>query len=155
MANANQFPFAFDADKMRDMFKMPELDKMFEQMQVPNFDMDAMVKAQQKNFQALVEANQAAMSGYQEIYRRQTALVEKQMAKAKDQISELQSQPMSAEGSSKNLEDLKATLDQLSSDLQEMSEMAQKANTQALDIVRTRFEESLQEFKSAADKAAR
>jgi len=154
MTNTSQFPFAFDADKMRDMFKMPEFDKMFEQMQMPQFDMDSLIKAQQKNIQALIEANKAAMGGYQEIYRRQVALVEEHMAKAKDQIAELQNQPMSAESSSKQVESLKATLDKLSGDLKEMTEMAQEANAQAFGIVKARFEEGLEEFKTAANKMA-
>ena len=155
MTNSTQFPFVFDAEKMRDMFKMPEFDKMFDQMngmQMPQFDFDALIKAQQKNVQALVEANKTAMAGYQEIYRRQVALVEEQIARAKDQVAEMQHQPMSAESGSKAMEDLKGTLDKMSVDLREMTEMAQKANTEAFEIVKSRFEEGLAEFKQAADK---
>jgi phasin family protein len=155
MTSTSQFPFVFDAEKMKDMFKMPEFDKMFDQMQMPQFDMDALIKAQQKNVQALVEANKAAMSGYQEIYRRQVALAEEHMAKAKDQIAELQSQPMSAEASSKQLESVKETLDKLSNELREMADMAQAANTEAFGIVKSRFEEGLEEFKSAAGQMAK
>jgi phasin family protein len=155
MTSTSQFPFVFDAEKMKDMFKMPEFDKMFDQMQMPQFDMDALIKAQQKNVQALVEANKAAMSGYQEIYRRQVALAEEHMAKAKDQIAELQSQPMSAEASSKQLESVKETLDKLSGELREMADMAQAANTEAFGIVKSRFEEGLEEFKSAAGQMAK
>jgi phasin family protein len=152
MTDSTQFPFVFDAEKMRDMFKMPEFDKMFDPTQIPQFDFDAMVQAQQKNVQALVEANKTAMSGYQEIYQRQVALVEEHIARAKDQIAELQHQPMSAESSSKAAEELKGSLDKVSTDLREMAEMAQKANTEAFEIVKSRFEEGLSEFKQAAEK---
>ena len=150
MTSNSQFPFVFDAEKMRDMFKMPEFDKMFEQM--PHFDFDVLMKAQQKNVQALIEANKTAMAGYQEIYRRQVALVEEHIARAKDQIAEMQNQPMSAESGSKAMEELKETLDKVTGDLRELAELAQKANTEAFDIVKARFEEGLAEFKSAADK---
>lgn len=156
MSQNTQFPFVFDTEKMREMFKMPEFDKMFEQMnpmQMPQMDLDALMKAQQKNVQALVDANKTAMTGYQEIYRRQVALAEEHIARAKDQLGELQNQPMSAESSSKAVEDVKATLDRVSTDLRELTELAQKANTDAFEIVKGRFEEGLAEFKQAAEKA--
>lgn len=154
MSDKTQFPFIFDAEKMGEMFKMPEFDKMFEHMQMPmaQFDMDAMIKAQQKNVQAFVEANKAAMAGYQEIYRRQVALVEEQMAKAKDQIGDLQSQPLSAEASSKSMEGLKETLDRLMAEVREMAEMAQQTNAEAFGIVKARFDEGIAEMKAAAEK---
>lgn len=152
--STTQFPFAFDAEKMKDMFKMPEMDKMFEGMQMPHFDMDGMMQAQQKNIAALVEANKVAMAGYQEIYKRQVSLVEEILAKAKDQLSELQSQPMSTDQATRNAEVLKSSFDKMLADVKELTEMAQEANTEAFNIVKSRFEEALGEYKNAAEKIA-
>ena len=151
--NTNQFPFVFDAEKMKEMFKMPELNKMFDGTKMPAFDMDSVVAAQQKNMTALVEANKAAMAGYQELYQRQVALVQDSLAKTRDQFAELQAQPMTAEQTGKNLESVKAAFDKAMTDVNELAELAQKANTEAFNIIKTRFEESFAEFKSAADKA--
>lgn len=151
--NPNQFPFVFDAEKMKDMFKMPELGKMFDGAKVPAFDMDSVVAAQQKNVTALVEANKAAMAGYQELYKRQVALVQDSLAKTRDQFAELQAQPMTAEQSAKNLESVKTAFDKAMNDVNELADLAQKANTEAFNIIKARFEESFAEFKSAADKA--
>lgn len=146
------FPFVFDAEKMKDLFKMPEFDKMFEPARIPGFDMDAMIAAHQKNVSALVEANKAMMSGYQELYKRQVALVEEGIAKAKDQILDMQSQPMSAEHMGKNVEALKASFDKISADVRELTELAQQANAQAFEIIKGRFEEAVSEFRTAAEK---
>lgn len=155
MTNSTQFPFMLDAEKMKDMFKMPELDKMFEPMKMPHLDMESMIAAQQKNIQALVEANKAAMTGYQELYKHQVAMIEESMAKAKDQLGEMQGQPMSPDQMSRNMENLKGELDKVSDELKKMAEMAQKANTDAFNIVKSRFEEGLEEFKTAAEKMSR
>jgi len=153
--NSNaQFPFVFDAEKMQEMFKMPEFDKMFDMGKMPGVDMQAMVDAQQKNVAALVEANKAAMAGYQELYKRQVALVQESFAKAKDQLQELQAQPMTADQASKNMEAMKSAMDKAMTDLNELTELAQQANTQAFNIIKDRFEESLAEFKAAAEKAS-
>jgi phasin family protein len=150
----NQYPFAFDAEKMKDMFKMPEFDKMFEQVKMPGFDVEAMISAQQKNMHAMIEANKVAMAGYQDLYKRQVALVEESLAQAKDQMSELQSQPMSAEQASKNMELMKSAVEKASNDVKELSEMAQKANTEAFNIIKGRFEEVVAEFKAGVEKVA-
>lgn len=152
MTTNQQFPFVFDAEKMKEMFAMPDMEKMFEGMKMPNVDMEAMMQAQQKNMAALVEANKVAMAGYQEIYKRQVALVEESMARAKDQIAELQGQPMSPDQAQKNMETVKSSFDKMLADLKELTEMAQEANTEAFNIVKGRFEEALAEFKTAADK---
>ena len=150
--NAQQFPFAFDAEKMKDLFKMPEFDKMFDQAKMPGVDMSAMISAHQKNVGALVEANKAVMSGYQELYKRQVALVEESLAKTKDQVLELQSQPISPDQATKNFEQLKEALEKIAADVRELSELAQQANTEAFNIIKGRFDEAVVEFKSAADK---
>ncbi|MEO0621559.1 MAG: TIGR01841 family phasin [Pseudomonadota bacterium] len=150
--NAQQFPFVFDAEKMKDLFKMPEFDKMFDQAKMPGVDMSAMISAHQKNVGALVEANKAVMSGYQELYKRQVALVEESLAKTKDQVLELQSQPISPDQATKNFEQLKEALEKIAADVRELSELAQQANTEAFNIIKGRFDEAVVEFKSAADK---
>ncbi len=152
MSNA-QFPFVFDAEKMKDLFKMPEFDKMFDPAKMPGMNVDAMVTAHQKNVAALVEANKAMMAGYQELYKRQVALVEESLAKAKDQLLEMQSQPMSTDQATKNMEMLQGQFEKMSSDLRELTEMAQQANTEAFNIIKSRFDEALVEFKHSAEKA--
>jgi phasin family protein len=154
MTNSNQFPFVFDVEKMQEMFKMPELDKMFDGGRMPGMDMKALVEAQQKNVAAMVEANKAAMAGYQELYKRQVALVQESLATAKDSFQEMQSQPMTADQATKNMEAMKSAMDKAMADLNELTEMAQQANTKAFNIIKDRFEESFAEFKDAAEKAS-
>jgi len=154
MNTNTQFPFVFDVEKMQDMFKMPEFDKMFDPSKMPGVDMQAMVEAQQKNVAALVEANKAAMAGYQELYKRQVALVQESFAHAKESFQEMQGQPMSADQASKNMEAMKSAMDKAMADLNELTELAQQANTQAFNIIKDRFEESLAEFKTAAENAS-
>ena len=144
-----QFPFVFDAEKMKEMFQVPDFDRMFDGAQVPGVDMEAMVQAYQKNVAALVEANKAAMAGYQELYKRQVALAEESLAKAKDQILEMQSQPASSEQATKNIEAAKAQVEKVMNDIRELAEMAQKANNEAFGIIKARFDEAMAETQAA------
>ena len=147
--NAQNFPFAFpltfDADKLKELFSAAKL---------PGVDADAMLAAQQKNVDALIEANQVVIAGYQDLYKRQVALFEAAVAETKDQLAQVQGQPLTADQATQNVEALKAAFEKAAADVKELAELAQKANTGAFEIVKTRAEEAVAEFKAAAEKAA-
>jgi hypothetical protein len=139
------FPFAFDADKVKEMFTAVKL---------PGVDADAVLAAQQKNVEALIEANKVVIAGYQDIYKRQIALFEAAVAQAKDKLTQVQGQPLTADQATQNVDALKVTFEKAGADVQELAEMTRKANTGAFEIVKARAEEAVAEFKAAAEKFA-
>jgi phasin family protein len=146
---AQKFPFAFpltfDAEAFSDLFSAAKL---------PGVDTDAVLAAQQKNVEALIEANQVVIAGYQDLYKRQVALFEAAAAETKDKLTELQGQPLTAGQASQNVDALKTAFEKAAVDVKELAELAQKANTGAFEIVKARAEEAVAEFKTAAEKAA-
>ena len=142
---AEKSPFAFDADKVKEMFTTAKL---------PMVDAEAVMAAQQKNMDAFVAANKVVFAGYQDVIKRQMALVEAAVAQAKDSFSELQGQPMTVEQATANIEAMKTAFEKAAADAKELADLAQKANTGAFEIVKARFDEAVVEFKNAADKAA-
>ena len=139
------FPFAFDADKVKELFNAVKL---------PGVDADAVMVAQQKNVDALIEANKVVIAGYQDIYKRQIALFEAAVAQAKDKLAQVQGQPLTADQATQNVETMKATFETAAADVQELAELTRKANTGAFEIVKARAEEAVAEFKAAAEKFA-
>jgi len=152
MATAKKTPFMFDPKQFQDMFKMPDFEKMFTGMQMPGVDMNAMLDAQRKNVEALVEANKVAAAGYQEIFQRQVALVEAAIADAQAQMGNVQGQPLSPDQAQKNVDLLRSQMGKALSSARELAELAQKANTGAFDVIRTRFDEAVAEFTEVAKK---
>lgn len=142
---AQNFPFVFDAEKLKELFNVAKL---------PTVDADAVLAAQQKNVDALIEANQVVIAGYQDLYKRQIALFEAAVAQAKDKLTEAQSQPLTADQATQNVDALKAAFEKAATDVKELAELAQKANTGAFEIVKARAEEAVAEFKAAAEKIA-
>ena len=142
---AEKSPFAFDADKVKEMFTTAKL---------PMVDAEAVMAAQQKNMDAFVAANKVVFAGYQDVIKRQMALVEAAVAQAKDSFSELQGQPLTVEQATANIEAMKTAFEKAAADAKELADLAQKANTGAFEIVKARFDEAVVEFKNAADKAA-
>ncbi len=137
------FPLTFDADKLTELFSAAKL---------PGVDADAVLAAQQKNVDALIEANQVVIAGYQDLYKRQVALFEAAVAETKDKLAGFQGQPLTADQATQNVESLKAAFEKAATDVKELAELAQKTNTGAFEIVKARFEEAVAEFKAAAEK---
>ena len=138
---AEMFPFAFDADKVKEMFTAAKL---------PVVDAEAMIAAQQKNMDAFVAANKVVFAGYQDVFKRQMALAEAAFAQAKDKFAELKGQPLTVEQATANIEAMKTAFEKAAADARELAELAQKANTGAFEIVKARFDEAVAEFKAAA-----
>ncbi len=138
-------PFAFDAEKLKELFSAAKL---------PGVDADAMMAAQQKNVDAMIEANKVVTAGYQDLYKRQIALFEAAVAQTKDKLTEVQGKPLTAELATQNVEALKTAFEKAASDVKDLAEVAQKANTGAFEIVKARAEEAVAEFKAAAEKAS-
>lgn len=146
--------YNFDSDKMAEMFKMPtDMNKMFEGMKVPGMDTQALVELQQKNMEAFVEANKAAAAGYQEVFKAQFSMVEETMAALQKQVSEMKMDQMTTEGYGRQIELMKESFEKALGSLTELSETAQKANTEAFEIMRARMQASLDEMKDMAAKA--
>ncbi|MEE8455902.1 MAG: TIGR01841 family phasin [Limibaculum sp.] len=139
------FPLTFDAEKLTELFSAAKL---------PGVDSDAVLAAQQKNVDALIEANQVVIAGYQDLYKRQVALFEAAVAETKDKLAQVQGQPLTADQATQSVDALKAAFEKAAADVKELAELAQKANTGAFEIVKVRAEEAVAEFKTAAAKAA-
>lgn len=146
--------YAFDAEKMSEMFKTPDMSKFFENAKMPMMDMDSVVSLQQKNMEAFVEANKAAAAGYQEVFKGQVAMMEETMASIQKQMSELKMDQMTTEGAARQIELLKEGFEKALGSLTELAETAQKANSEAFEIMRARVQASLDEMKDLAAKAA-
>jgi len=144
--------YGFEPEKFADMFKTADMTRFFEQARLPGFDIEAMMAAQKKNMDALVEANKIAAAGYQDLYKKQVAMFESAMADAQTQLSELKMDQFAPESASRQAEALKAAFDKALADMNELVELARKTNTDAFEVVKTRVEESVDELKALMPK---
>ena len=148
------FAFPFDAEKLQELFSAARLPGVDADAVLPGVDIDAVLAAQQKNVDALIEANQVVIAGYQDLFKRQVALFEAAVAEAKDKLTQVEGQPLTAEQARKTAEAIQAAFEKAATDVKELAELARKANTGGFEIVKARVEEAVAEFKAAADKTA-
>ena len=109
--------------------------------------------AQQKNMDALVEANKAAAAGYQDLFKKQMAIFEETMAEAQKHLKSFDATKLDAETAKAQAELAKAAFEKALANMQALAESAQKANAEAYEIVSARIKESLAELRDMATKA--
>lgn len=138
-------PAVFDPTKVVELFTSAKL---------PMFDADALFVAQRKNLDAFVAASRTFFAGYQDLFKREMALIEAGLAEARATFADLQAQPLTADKAAAYFEDMRGAFEKAAADTQELAELAAKANEGAFAIVKARVEEALGEIKTAADKIA-
>ena len=147
--------FTFDPEKMQDFFRQNDFTRYFPQMKMTDFNADAIMAAQSKNMEALVEANRAAAAGYQDLFKKQVAIFEETMAEAQKQMKSFDASKLDAETARAQGELAKAAFEKALSNMQMLAESAQKANNQAYEIVSARIQESMSELRDMATKLTR
>jgi phasin family protein len=147
--------FSFDAEKMAEFFRNNDFTKALSNMKLPEFDTDAVMAAQKKNMDALVEANKAAAAGYQDLFKKQVAIFEETMAEAQKHMKPLDASSLDPDNAKAQGELAKAAFDKALGNMQALAESAQKANSDAYEIVSARIQESMGELRDLATKVTR
>lgn len=136
-------------------FKNPFMDfdvqKIMGDFKMPNMDVDGIVAAHKKNFDAIAQANQIAAEGFQAIMKRQSEIAQAAMAEVHSNFQTLASQGAPEEKLAKQADIAKTTLEQAMSNLKELQEMVAKSNAEASGIINKRIMESLEEVKTAIE----
>lgn len=143
-------PFAFDAEKFSEMFKFDQFTKMFETAKIPGVDPDAIMAAQRKNMDALVEANKAAAAGYQTLFTKQVSIFETHVAELQKNLTTAGENALTSEGAQKNADLVKTAFEKALKDMTELAEVAKQANAETFAIVEARVKESIDELRTLA-----
>lgn len=132
-----------------------EYGKLFGNGKLPGFDVDALIAAQRKNVEALTAANQVAFEGVQTIAKRQIEIARKAIEELSQVTKEFTAAGTPEDKLARQAALAKDSFETAVANLRELTGIAQKANSQAVDLLSKRVVENLDEVKSAfAPKAA-
>lgn len=143
--------FKFDAEKFMDFFKQNDFTKAFGEMKMPQVDTEALFESQKKNMDALIAANKAAAAGYQELFQKQMSIFEATLAEAREQMKDVDLK-VDAKAASAKMDLAKAAFEKALANMKDLAETAQKANSEAYEIVAARVKDSVAELKDLAEK---
>ncbi|CAN5631928.1 hypothetical protein BH23PSE1_BH23PSE1_17690 [soil metagenome] len=146
--------YQFDVEKMSEFFRANDFTKQFAGMKMPGLDTEALIEAQKKNMDALMRANQAAASGYQDLFKKQVAIFEETMAEAQKHMQAVDTTKLDADAAKGQAELARTAFEKAIGNMQMLAETAQKANAEAYEIVSARVQEGMQEIRDMAGKMA-
>jgi phasin family protein len=126
-----------------------EYGKLFGNGKLPGFDVDMLIAAQRKNVEALTAANQVAFEGVQTIAKRQIEIARKAIDELSVVAKELTVAGTPEDKFARQAALAKESFEAAVANLRELTGIAQKANSQAVDLLSKRVVENLDEVKSA------
>ena len=126
----------------------PDLGELLKQFQIPGLDLGKWADSQRENIKALQAANQAAVQGWQNLMTRQAEQL-RESFEAWQQAIGASAKGDPAAVAQKQLEMGQQAFEKALANMRELAEIAARAQSDAADIIRKRFEESLKELQKS------
>ncbi len=122
-------------------------------LNVPNVDTKALLESQQKNMETLINANQAALSGTQELFKRQAEMMQQALSDATEAAKELAGVGVDPKALvAKQTELIQTAFEKTLANSHEISDLVRKKQEEVAQVVTKRVTESLGEVKEAISK---
>jgi phasin family protein len=128
-----------------------DVTKAFRDFRVPGIDVDAIVAAQRKNFEALTQANQFAVEGLQAVAKRQAEIAQQTLEEASTLVRGW-TQPGAPEERLANT--VEAARLALEKGVANVRELTAKASGDVFSVIATRVSEGFDEVRLYAKKQA-
>ncbi|WP_340107682.1 TIGR01841 family phasin [Pikeienuella sp. HZG-20] len=139
----------FDLKMYADMFKSMDMTKIFDPSAMKGFDQSALYEAQRKNMDALVAAQKAAASGYQDLFEKQVKIFQETMQAAQAQLAEMTRSDPGPETAAKQTEFTSKAFESAVANARDLAEAAKRTNVETYEIVRARIEENMKDLAAS------
>jgi phasin family protein len=128
-------------------FGLPNLDieSLFKQMQIPGIDMESLLDAERQNIEAVRQANETLVKGWQAVAEQQRGILESTIERWRQTMD--QGTPATpSEAMQRQSELAREAFDEALGNMREFAEIAAKSQSEAFDIIRSRVEQRLSEL---------
>ena len=144
---------AFDPERIAKMWNPQVMMQAFQQPQAQMFDMEQVIKANQRNFEAMGEANKSAAEAYKDLLDKQMEIFEKMTNAARQQYewAEENAGPDAMTSRTKAVND---AVEESLKLMRKMADNAREANEEAYRSMSSQVEESVKKVEETAKKAA-
>lgn len=136
------------------MFPEWDFTKVWADMKMPEFNVEAMITAQQKNIEAMNLANKAAVEGWQSFAKKQAELWQGAIEDAGSFAQDVASAGEPTDQMAKQAAFAKTAFETGVSNARESQEAATKAANKSVEIVSKRWAEGLDEVVTFVEKTA-
>jgi len=129
-------------------FDFADLSRRLGEIKIPAIDWQELVATQQKNWEALSQANKVWLEGTQQVVRREIEILQNALAEAAAASSDLMKEGDARAAAEKRLEHAKTSFEKAMANIRELFDAATRANQDALDVIQKRALEGFDEIKS-------
>ncbi|WP_099827427.1 phasin family protein [Oceaniglobus indicus] len=136
---------AFDPAEMGKMFQPQNMMSMFQPQQTNPFDMEGVIKANQRNFEALTEANKSAAEAYKDMLDKQMEVFG-QMTMAVRQQYEWAEGTADADKLKAKTAAMNEAVEEALAMMKKLADTAREANEQAYASVKGQVSEAVEEI---------
>ncbi|HEX7382058.1 MAG TPA: phasin family protein [Nevskiaceae bacterium] len=131
--------------QLEDLFGFGDIVKIFQRFNIPGVDMGAIIEAQQKDMQALADANREAYEGIKALVARRNEMFQEALTRWQKSVTDTAG---NHEAMERQVEVAKKGIETAVDNFRELVEMEAAAQGKAWKIIRDRFEENLKTMQS-------
>ena len=124
-----------------------DMAKTFSQFQVPGIDMGPIIEARRKDMDVLVAANTSAFEAWQAVARKQIDVFTQTVQGLQEAAKAMAAEPGKAPDLKKQTELAQNVYQKALADMTAIAQMVQKAQTDAMDSITQRAQQSLEEMR--------
>jgi phasin family protein len=134
------------------MFPEWDFSRVWADIKMPDFDVEALISVQQKNIEAMNMANKAAVDGWQALAKKQAELWQATVEDSGALAQDVAAAKEPADKIAKQAAFAKSSIEAGISNAREAQELAAKATNKTVDIVSKRWVESVEEAVAMVGK---
>jgi phasin family protein len=129
-------------------FDFGELSRRLSEFKIPEIDWQEVMAAQQRNWEALGQANKIWLEGTQKVLRREVEILQTALADAAEASKDIMKEGDQRAAAEKRLDLAKSSFEKALRNIRELSEAASQANQEALDVIQKRAIEGFDELQA-------
>jgi len=122
-----------------------DLNKMMDQLKLPNIDLQAIMEGRRKDIEAIVKANEVALNGIKSVADKQAEMLQTVLGEIG---TKLKSMAQDGSPSAKATEMAQQTIEKALGAMRTLAEANGQSQAQVLDVINTRVQQSIEEIRA-------
>jgi phasin family protein len=129
-----------------DKFELPvvDLNKIMDQLKLPNIDLQAIIEGRRKDIEAIVKANEIALNGIKSVADKQAEMLQTVLGEIG---TKLKSVAQDGSPSAKATEMAQQTIEKALGAMRTLAEANGQSQAQVLDVINTRVQQGIDEIR--------
>jgi len=122
-----------------------DLNKIMDQLKLPNIDLLAIMEGRRKDLEAIVKANEVALNGIKSVADKQAEMLQTVLGEIG---TKLKSMAQDGNPSAKATEMAQQTIEKALGAMRTLAEANGQSQAQVLDVINTRVQQSIDEIRA-------